>query len=163
VTVNLFLYDVSRSPHPMRSATRRVTDSGNGQRSVPQPMVMLSYLCSAWAGTVKDEHILLGDLISRLMAIETIPPELLAQELSSSAQLGFAEDSANKLREIWSGLGGQLKASFTMQVHVAADTFDWVEQAPPVERVEGLTAPVPWGSEAETGSTRAIDRSPFRR
>lgn len=158
VTVNLFLYDVARSSHPVRAATRRELN-GTGQKRTPQPMVELSYLASAWAGSIKDEHLLLGDLISRLVAVNEIPPELMPQELSSSAALSFADDSLNKNREIWSGLGGQLKASFTLHVHVAADTFDWVAEAPPVERVEGLAAPIP---SAEDGSSAISRRVPQR-
>jgi hypothetical protein len=30
-----------------------------------------------------------------------------------------------------------------LQLAVAADAFDWTEQAPPVQRIEALTAPLP--------------------
>jgi hypothetical protein len=163
VTVNLFLYDVSRSSNPVRSMIRRADDNGTRLRRTAQPMVELSYLVSAWAGSVKDEHMLLGDLVSRLMGVDSLPAEMLTQELSSSVALSFGGDNLNKNREIWSGLGGQLKASFTLHVDVAADTFDWAEEAPAVERVEALAAPVPSEAEAEGTGTRAIDRSPFRR
>jgi hypothetical protein len=163
VTVNLFLYDVARSNNPVRSITRRTTDDGTNLRRAAQPMVELSYLVSAWAGSIKDEHMLLGDLVSRIIGIDALPTEFLSEALSSSVAMSFGGDDRNKNREIWTGVGGQFKASFTLHVDVAADTFDWVEQAPPVERVEGLTAPVPWESEPGMSGTRAIDRSPFRR
>lgn len=164
VTVNLFLYDVSRSRQPPRSLMRREAgDDGRVQRRALQPMVRLSYLVSAWAGSIKDEHMLLGDLISRLIAADAVPADLLTQELSTSVNLSFGEDDLNKNREIWSGLGGNLKASFTLQADLGADTFDWIDAAPPVERIEALAAPVPWHGSAENGGTRAIDRSPFRR
>jgi hypothetical protein len=164
VTVNFFLYDIARSTVPTRSPTRRQAEDGHpAMRRSPQPMVELSYLVSAWAGSVKDEHMLLGDLVSRLVGSDHIPVELLPQELSTSVSLNFGGDDHNKNRELWSGLGGKLKASFTLHADVAADTFDWIEAAPPVERVEGLTAPVPSHGTAENGGTRAIDRSPFRR
>ncbi len=143
LTVNLFLYDVARSNHPVRALTRRTGPNGTTERRAPQPMVQLGYLVSAWAGSTRDEHQLLGDVISRLTAIEQLPPDLLPMPLSSSVHLGFAEDDQNKVREVWSGLGGQLKGSFTLQVTVAADAFTWTEQAQAVERVEALTAPIP--------------------
>ncbi len=104
-----------------------------------------------------------ADLVSRLVGVDALPPELLPQELNSSVTLSFGGDDRNKNREIWSGLGGQLKASFTLHVDVAADTFDWMQEAPAVERIEALAAPVPSEPDPETGSSRAIDRSPFRR
>lgn len=143
VTVNLFLYDVARSGHPVRSITSRTGPDGVAQRRAPQPMVQLSYLVSAWAGSIKDEHQLLGDVVGVLACAEIIPPDLLPDELSSSAALGFGEDAGNKTREIWTALGGTFKASFTLQVHVAADAFEWTEQAAAVERIEALAKPVP--------------------
>lgn len=143
VTVNLFLYDISRSTQPARSPVQRPGGASGTERRTPQPMVQLGYLVSAWAGTSRDEHQLLGDVVSALAGVEVLPPELLPTPLSSTVHLCFAQDQQNRVREIWSALGGSLKASFTLQVNVAAETFDWGEQAPPVERIEVLSAPVP--------------------
>ncbi|MCL2781856.1 MAG: DUF4255 domain-containing protein, partial [Actinomycetia bacterium] len=95
VTVNLFLYNVSRSPHPARALMRRDVNGGI-QKRAPQPMVQLSYLLSAWAGSIRDEHLLLGDVVSRLIAVEGIPAALLPQELSTSVSFEFVDDSGNK-------------------------------------------------------------------
>ncbi|MCW2491684.1 MAG: hypothetical protein QOH56_1767 [Pseudonocardiales bacterium] len=143
ITVNLFLYDVSRSTQPTRSATQRIDSNGRSLRRAPQPMIQLGYLVSAWAGSPRDEHQLLGDLVSRLAAVQALPPELLPSAVTSTVHLDLAEDPLNRLRDIWSGAGGQLKASFTLQVTVAADSFDWQDQAPSVTRIEALTLPKP--------------------
>lgn len=143
VTVNLFLYDVSRSTHPSRSPVHRIGADGRAERRAPQPTVQLGYLVSAWAGTPRDEHQLLGDVVSRLSATEVLPAELLPRPLSSSVHLAFADDPRNQPREIWSALGGQLKGSFTLAVSVAADAFEWTEQAPAVARVVAMAAPIP--------------------
>jgi hypothetical protein len=143
VTVNLFLYDISRSTQPSRAPTQRPGSAGAGERRAPQPMVQLGYLVSTWAGTSRDEHQLLGDVVSALAGVEQLPAQLLPTPLSSTVHLGFAQDQQNRVREIWSALGGSLKASFTLQVNVAADTFEWTEQAAPVDRIEVLSAPIP--------------------
>jgi len=143
ITVNLYLYDVMRSAQPTRSATQRLDANGKPERRAPQPMIQLGYLVSAWAGSPRDEHQLLGDLVSRLASIQVIPAEYLPTTVSSSVQLTVAEDPRSRLRDIWSGAGGQLKASFTMQLTVAADTFDWTDQAPAVTTVAALVAPKP--------------------
>jgi hypothetical protein len=89
ITVNLFLYAVHRSAEPSRSPTR--PEGGDPRRTFrrPQPMVQLSYLVSAWAGGPRDEHQLLGDLVSMISGIDVLPAELAPAELSSSVRLAL--------------------------------------------------------------------------
>jgi hypothetical protein len=101
-------------------------------------MIELNYLVSAWAGNPRDEHQLLGDVLSRLAALDTLPPEYLSRPLSSTVHLSFVEDDRHRARDIWNGAGGSLKASFSMQVTVAADSFDWAAEPPVVTRIEGF-------------------------
>jgi hypothetical protein len=143
LTVNLFLYDVARSAQPGRSPVRRVSADGRAQQRPLLPMVQLSYLVSTWAGSPRDEHQLLGDVIDRVTALAALPPEHLPGPVSSSVTLAFADDPANRPRELWSSLGGQLKACFTLQATVAADAFEWAEEAPRVQRIHSLTRPIP--------------------
>jgi hypothetical protein len=142
ITVNLFLYDVSRSSIPSRSFTQRVAN-GQAQRRPQQPMVKLSYLVSAWAGNARDEHQLLGDVISRCAALTELSAAHISGSVSSPVHLTFAEDDRNRQREVWSGVGGQLKPSFTLHANLAADTFGWQDEAPPVTRIETLLPPRP--------------------
>ena len=65
---------------------------------------------------------MLGDVVSRLAGISTLPEEYLPSELSSSVDLNFVDDERNKQRDVWSGVGGHIKPSFTLQVSVGADT-----------------------------------------
>jgi hypothetical protein len=140
ITINLYLYDVNRSSHPNRAAVRRVDENGRGERRAPQPMVELNYLVSAWAGSPRDEHQLLGDVISRVAAVDILPPEYLSSPLASSVHLAFAEDDRHKARDVWNGAGGTLKASFPLQVTVAADSFAWADEPTAVTRIESMAA-----------------------
>lgn len=137
ITVNLFLYDVQRSSDPSRSATR--PDGTDPRRTFrrPQPMLQLSYLVSAWAGEPRDEHQLLGDLVSVLTGIDVLPPDLAPAELSSSVRLTLG-DERQPAREVWQALGGTLRAAVQLQVTVAADTFAWEALPPAVERVAAM-------------------------
>lgn len=143
LTVNLFLYEVSRSSQPTRSPTIRTGADGRAERRFPLPTVQLSYLLSAWAGSPRDEHQLLGDVVNRLVAHSCLDAKYLPAEVASTVDMSFGDDPHNRTREIWTALGGQLKASFTMQLTVAADAFGWTEPAPAVQRIEALTAPLP--------------------
>jgi hypothetical protein len=163
ITVNLYLYDIARSNHPSRSPLRRVTEAGVAQRRVSQPMIQLSYLVSAWAGNPRDEHQLLGDVISRIAGTTTLPEEFLPGDVSTSIDLSFVDDERNKQRDVWSGVGGQLKPSFTLQVSVGADTFDWQQQAPEVTSISALVPPKGPGVGPVRSSVSEPGSSPLRR
>jgi hypothetical protein len=143
ITVNFFLYDVGLSDEPPRSAVRRVLPNGQAERRGPLPVVRLGYLVSAWAGSPRDEHQLLGDLISRFASRSILAAEYLTGPLASTVHLRLSADDVNKPREIWSGSGGQLKASFTLEASVAADTYSWQDEAAEVTSIEALTRPNP--------------------
>lgn len=138
ITVNVFLYDVVRSDQPNRAPTRRIDETGKAERRRPQPMIELSYLISAWAGSPRDEHQLLGDVLSSLAGVDTLPPEYLPTALSSSVHMSFREDDRHRNRDIWNGAGGTLRASFNMQVTVAADSFGWTAEPPLVTHIEAI-------------------------
>lgn len=139
IAVNLFLYDVQRSAQPSGAVAVRTTDGNGVQRRRPQPMIQLAYLVSAWAGSARDEHQLLGDVISIVAATEAVPADLLPGSIGSSVRLSI-DDPDNRTREVWSASGGSLKASFTMLVTVAADSFDWEAQPPAVERISAMAS-----------------------
>ena len=143
ITVNLFLYDVGLSNQPSRSAIRRITENGAAQQRAPQPMVRLGYLVSAWAGSPRDEHQLLGDLVSLFGAQSAVPADYLVGTLSSAIQIRIVADDVNRPRDVFGGSGGQLKAAFALEATVAADSYEWTPEAPPVDRIVGLTNPVP--------------------
>ena len=65
--MNLFLFGIGRSPQPPRPAADRIVD-GRPQRRQQLPMLQLHYLISAWAGSVRDEHQLIGDVLTNLRA-----------------------------------------------------------------------------------------------
>jgi hypothetical protein len=145
LTVNLFLYDVSRSNHPGRTSTQRVDPTGRLERRAPQPMVALSYLVSAWAGSPRDEHQLLGEVMSRLTVTPVLHETYVDHALASQVQLAVGANEKDKPREIWVAAGGQIKASFTLVATVAAESFDWHEAATAVQEISVLSAPVPEG------------------
>lgn len=154
ITVSCFLYHVSRSPMPPRPSAARTGADGRAERRAPLPMVQLSYLVSAWAGSTRDEHQLLGDVLTRLLAQQVLPAEHLDTPLESSVQLSLAADESNRPRELWAGLGGSLKASFTLLVTVAADAYPWETSPRAVTAVEGAVGLVPSAPTADRGTAR---------
>lgn len=136
-TVNLFLYEVLPSGRPAHSINRRVDQEGRAQRRRALPVVDLNYLVSVWAPDPLDEHELLGELVSRIAGQAALAPEHLAAEPDSAVLLFLGGDEQNRVPEIWSAIGGSLHASFALSIAVAADSFGWLPEAPPVSRVLG--------------------------
>ena len=88
---------------------------------------------------VGARHQLLGDVVSIFAGVDQVPDDLLPDGLASSVRLVLG-DPDNKVREIWSASGGSLKASFSLLVTVAADTFDWELQPPTVDRINAMAS-----------------------
>jgi hypothetical protein len=140
ITVNLFLFGVGRSPQPPRPAADRVVD-GVRQRRPQVPMIELHYLVSAWAGTVRDEHQLTGELLSRFIEHQVLPAEHVPNTLVSQIQLAIAPHDNNRAKDVWSTVGGTIKPSFELVVTTAIDALPYEDLPPAVERIEGLVAP----------------------
>ena len=143
IAVNFYLYNVQPSGQPSRTVNRRVDANGAAERRNPQPMIQLDYLVSAWAGSPRDEHQLLGELINLFAATQVLGPDQLTGELSSNVGLSMAPDESTRPREVWAGSGGQLKAAFHLQATVAADSFGWEGEAPLVQRIEAMARRMP--------------------
>jgi hypothetical protein len=99
-------------------------------------MMELGYQVSAWAGSPRDEHQLLGEVIGCLAAVDILPADYLSAQLSSSVHLNLGDDDRYRARDIWAGAGGALKASFVLQATVAADSFGWTPEPPVVTAIE---------------------------
>lgn len=138
LTVNLFLYQVNRSAQQPRPSANRPGERGT-ERRFPLPIVQLGYLVSAWAGSPRDEHSLLGDVLTCFLVHQVLPSEHLVRPPASPVQLTVAGDEPARSRELWSSLGGQMKASFTVTALVAADAYQWELAPPVVTSVEPVT------------------------
>jgi hypothetical protein len=143
LTVNLFLYEVSRSTQPGQSPARRQDGTGRIERRVPLPMIELAYMVSAWAGSSRDEHQLLSDVLYTFLTTPIIAPSVVDGRLASNVQLAMAVDERNRPRDLWSTLGSTPKGAFTITATVAADAFDWRLAARSVSQISGMAAPKP--------------------
>lgn len=142
ITVNLFLFGTGRSPLPPRPAVDREVN-GKLERRQPIPMVQLNYLVTAWAGTVRDEHQLIGDLLTLFMDNQVLPVDKLPAELNSTVQVAVAHHDNSRAKDVWSTVGGAIKPSFELVVTTAGDAMPYVALPPRVERVAAMVAPIP--------------------
>lgn len=143
INVNFFLFGIGRSPQPPRPAVDRVGPDGRMQRRAPLPMLQLHYLVSAWAGTVRDEHQLIGDVLTLFIMNQVLPPAHLSADFQASVQLTVAHHDNNRAKDVWSTVGGTIKPSFELMVTTATDALPFLDLPPRAARVQSMVAPTP--------------------
>jgi hypothetical protein len=139
-TVNLFLWDVRKNMEERESGMDVVEgDGGKKFRAPPKPRVDCRYLVTAWTTDVKDEHQLLGSLLTAFLTNHELAPDYLQGSYAGvrpiptmKAALPNGEDNT----DFWTALGGQIKPGLDLLVTATVDLVPSVEAGPPVERYE---------------------------
>ncbi len=142
ITINAFLFGVSRSTQPARPTPDRVGPDGRHERRRPLPLIELSYLVSVYAGSTRDEHQLISDVFTCLVSNPVLPAPMLPQPLDAAVQLQLEHHDPGRIKDVWNGVGGTLRPSFELTVTAALDSIPWEAMPPRVEVVEALTAPI---------------------
>jgi hypothetical protein len=135
-TVNLFLFDITRAAHqPVAMASHRDPD-GVLVRDLPAPAIAFGYLLSAWGGGVREEHRLLGDAVKAVLRTPFLSPDPDGGELVGPVHLTMSDPDLPRGMDLWSSLGGRLRASLVL-VATTAVTLDRPQPvAASVQRVE---------------------------
>lgn len=150
ITINLYLFAVGRSTQPVRHAVDRIGANGRPERRRPLPMVELGYLVSVYAGTTRDEHQLLGDVLTIFETNAVLSPTLLPDSFESGVQLQLALHDHSRIKDVWNGVGGHLRPSFELVVTTALDGLPFEELAPRAERIEAIMNRLPAHPMAES-------------
>jgi hypothetical protein len=150
-TVCVFLYDIREDTTRRASGAGEVYDEDGYlvARRTPPRWFQLTYLVTAWASRPQDEHRLLSQVLATLVATDTLPARLLTGTLAElgltlGLDAGGTGADGPSVSDVWSALGGELKAS--LQVRVRAPLAGVATAAaPPV--TEGLVVRSATGSE----------------
>lgn len=136
-TVNLYLWDVRPNLNE-RDFGDEIVELADGvtARRQPLPRVDCRFFVTAWTSDVRDEHSLLGDLLSAFLLHPVIGEEHLQGPLADlrplpKLQLRGGDASANS--DFWSAVGGQLKPGLDVVVTTVVDASLAIPLAPPVE------------------------------
>ncbi|NEY36977.1 DUF4255 domain-containing protein [Streptomyces sp. PRKS01-65] len=158
-TVCAFLYDIREDTARRGSGHEEVHDADGFvvARRTPPRWYELTYLVTAWAGRPQDEHRLLSQVLACLAATDRLPPRMLTGSLADlglTVALDTAQAGADgpAAADVWSALGGELKASLGVRVR-APLAGAAVPVGPPV--TEGLV--VRSAARADQGPTAARD------
>lgn len=141
-TVCVFLYDIREDATRRGSGAGEVYDDDGYlvARRTPPRWFELTYLVTAWASRPQDEHRLLSQVLTCLVATDTLPARLLTGTLAElgltvGLDAGGAGLDALAASDVWSALGGELKASLGLRVRAPLAGVT-AAAAPPV--TEGL-------------------------
>jgi uncharacterized protein DUF4255 len=139
-TVDLYLWDI-RPNLADRDFGEMIVEEADGRRfrRDPLPRVDCRYLVTAWTSEVRDEHSLLGDVLTALLRHPVIKAEHLQGHFAAvrplpSLSLRSGDGSANS--DFWSALGGQLKPGLDLVVTVTVDAALRAVAGPPTETVD---------------------------
>jgi Pvc16 N-terminal domain len=137
-TIDVYLYDIRED---LRRRERGFHNEYDGQRVIarhlPPRHFKLSYLITAWTQRAEDEHRLLSSLLSCFLGHDALPRELLTGELGNTGapvalSVGLPPPEDRSFADVWSALGGELKASLDVVVTAPTPTGQRVEVGPPV-------------------------------
>jgi Pvc16 N-terminal domain len=137
-TVDMYLYDIRED---IRRRQTGVIDRRDGQgmvverRDAPR-FFKLAYLITAWTQRTEDEHRLLSAILACFMRHDFIPEAALTpvlRDLGSPLQvtIAFPPPEDRQVSDVWSSLGGDLKASVDLVITmaIAPDTLFEIAQA----------------------------------
>lgn len=137
-TVDMYLYDI-REDTRRRSVGVRERRNEEGiveeRRALPR-LFKLAYLITAWTQRPEDEHRLLAATLGAFMRYDVLPstymtPVLLEAGMPLGVQVAFPPPEDRQVSDVWSSLGGDLKPSVDLVVHMAIepDRFFDIAQA----------------------------------
>ncbi|MGH9129647.1 MAG: DUF4255 domain-containing protein [Acidimicrobiales bacterium] len=162
-TIDLYLYDIREVASRRRTGMVEVRDEdGRITARKPFPRVFrLSYLLTAWTQRPEDEHRLLTLVLGCFLRHESFPADLLSKVLAASIEppkisIAQAPPQDRQISEVWSALGGELKASLDLSVIASIETGVIERAAGLVREVPRFTLSDPAGRSEEAGRRREL-------
>jgi hypothetical protein len=128
-TLNLYLYDIREDlqRREVQYEDRRNDQGIIVERVLPPRRFKLSYLATAWTQRPEDEHLILSAVIAAFIRSDALPPELLqgalaAQDEPVRVTVALPLPPERSISDVWSALGGELKASVDLVITVPFTT-----------------------------------------
>ena len=163
-TVDLYLYDI-REDLEQREVMWEAVRGDSGfvtERRPPARRFKLSYLVTAWTQRPEDEHRLLSSLLSCFLRNQTMPVELITGSLVGARlpitlNIALPPPQDRSISDVWSALGGELKASLDLVVNAPFEIKVAIPAGPPVLEEPKFTFERPDGEteDAATPATRS--------
>ena len=106
-------------------------------RRPPPRKFRLSYMVTAWTQRPEDEHRLLSAVLSCFLPIDALPEDVLKGEVADQPYpcrvvIGHPLPADRAISDVWSALGGELKASLDLIITAPIDPQRHRKVGPPV-------------------------------
>ena len=171
-TVDLYLYDIREDLEQREVMWQDIRGDASNSRLVterrpPPRRFKLSYLVTAWTQRPEDEHRLLSSLLACFLRHPTMPADALSGVLADARQpillnIALPPPQDRSISDVWSALGGELKASLDLVVNAPFEVKVAVPAGPPVLEEPRFTFAGPDG-EVEDAATPAARSGKARR
>src|SRR6184192_856336 len=178
-TVDLYLYDIREDLDQREVMWESVRDDSGfiTERRPPARRFKLSYLVTAWTQRPEDEHRLLSSLLSCFLRNQTVPVDvitgsLVGARLPITLSIALPPPQDRSISDVWSAMGGELKASLDLVVNVPFEIKVAIPAGPPVleeprfsfagpdGESEDATTPAARGGRARRGAAAAEAAKP---
>ena len=134
-------------PAAERLASTPTRDGEGVLRATMEPprFFRLSYLATAWTQRPEDEHRLLAAMLSAFIRVKILPADLMTGSLTALGipvmlEVAKPPPENRQISEVWTALGGELKASLDLMV-TAPMTFEPILVGAPRPRAASVCAP----------------------
>jgi len=168
-TVDLYLYDIREDLEQREVMWEAIRDDSGfvTERRPPARRFKLSYLVTAWTQRPEDEHRLLSSLLSCFLRNQTMPVDLITGSLVGARlpitlNIAMPPPQDRSISDVWSALGGELKASLDLVVNAPFEVKVAIPAGPPVLEEPRFTFAGPDG-EVEDVATPAARSGKARR
>ena len=181
-TVDLYLYDIREDLEQREVMWEDIRGDSKDSRLIterrpPPRRFKLSYLVTAWTQRPEDEHRLLSSLLACFLRHPTMPADALSGALAEARQpillnIALPPPQDRSISDVWSALGGELKASLDLVVNAPFDVKVAIPAGPPVleeprftfagpdGETEGAATPAARGGRARRGAAAAEGAKP---
>ncbi len=131
-TLNIWCFDIQENLKMRTMAPRMVPELTMGVRKFPPIRLDLTYLITAWARKVEDEHQLLWRALGALAQIPELDPATCEGTLKEQAYnipvlVANMPTGMPNMSDLWSVLNNQMRLGFTAVITLALErttTFD---------------------------------------
>ncbi|MCH8282863.1 MAG: DUF4255 domain-containing protein [Chloroflexi bacterium] len=124
-TVNLYLYQILENLELKDPSGWQVRRGNNNTAIKSRPLVRvdLTYMVTAWANAIEDEHRLLSRVILTLLQYPVLPEELLVGTVAGQEIRTFTAqpNGIKSPADYWGAMDQDIKASFEFKATVAMD------------------------------------------
>lgn len=162
--IDLFLFGLHDDPSGRESGWTDERDERGAvlARREPHRRCSLSYLVTARAPKINEEHLLLGVALRTLIFTDTLPTDCMSDTLKEAGAPVFIRIAASDPGPLWSNLGMPARAAFAVTVSAPFLPEAVTDIAPPAEKLrldsgqEVVPPPAPRGPLSPAGPKRWV-------